>query len=435
MKEISVGLAGLGTVGVAFFRALVRECESLVPVTGRKIKIYGVSAQNKNKDRGIDISSVKWFENPIDLAQDPNIDIFIELMGGASGSALNSVKAALNAQKAVITANKALIAEHGFELAKLAEQNNVPLSFEASSAGAVPAVRLLRDAFAGQPVRRIRGILNGTCNFILTRMEQLGSSFEDALKEAQVLGYAEADPTFDVDGFDTAHKLTILSSLAFGTAIESTGLTVQGIRSLTPIDLKAAEELGFRIKLLGYAEKFDHGIERRVEPVMLPKGTPLSESMDVLNAVAIKIDKVPEQTLVGPGAGGDATASAVMSDLVDIARGFNEPPFGRPANVLQNNLHVVEKQSLSPYYIRILAIDKAGTAARIAHHMAQKDISLESILQRHQHAFIDKDGKTPLVPVILITYATSEQNLSEALSNIANEKIIAQNPQVIRIEK
>lgn len=434
-QPLFVGIAGLGTVGAAVVKWIERERDRLTPVTGRDIRVVAVSARNRERDRGLNLAGIQWVNDPVALAASGNIDVFIELIGGEGEPAYSAVKTALQSGKAVITANKALIARHGMELAALAEQHKVPLSFEAAAAGALPVVRLFRDALSGQPVRRIRGILNGTCNYILTKMEHEGLAFEPCLNEAQRLGYAEADPTFDIDGHDTAHKLVLLSSLAFGTSISADGLFIEGIRRITPLDIKIAEELGFRIKLLGVAEKTADGIERRVNPVMIPIGTPIAEAGGVLNAVAIKADRVQEQTIVGPGAGGEATASAVISDLVDIARGFNEPAFGRPTSSLEHDQYQSEPKSEAEFYIRLTALDKIGSAGTIARRMAEQGISLESILQRALYAFMKNDGKTTLVPIILITYATTFEAVRRALANIEADGIIEPNPQVIRIER
>lgn len=279
-EPLRVGIAGLGTVGASVIRLLDRQAAALAASTGRAIKVTAVSARDRSRDRGVDVSAFKWFDDPVALATSPDIDLFVELIGGDEGPARAAVEAALGAGKSVVTANKALLAKHGMSLAQRAEDKRVALAFEASVAGGIPIVKTLREGLAGNSIQRVYGILNGTCNYILSRMELEGLSFEECLKDAQRLGYAEADPTFDIGGFDTAHKLAILTALAFGTQVDAEAIHVEGIQSITLADLKSAEELGYRIKLLGVAQRTDKGIEQRVHPTMVPKSSSLAEVMD-----------------------------------------------------------------------------------------------------------------------------------------------------------
>ncbi len=304
-------------------------------------------------------------------------------MGGEGNPAKAAIEAALASGKSVVTANKALLAKHGVALARRAEENHVALNFEAAVGGAIPIVKTLREGLAGNSLVRVFGILNGTCNYILTRMEEEGLSFQDCLKDAQRLGYAEADPTFDIEGHDTAQKLAILASLAFGTKVDQSAVYVEGISSITPADLAAADELGYRVKLLGVAMKTEKGIEQRVHPTMVQKETAIARVMGVTNAVTIDADGINPLTLVGPGAGGAATASAVLSDIGDIARGVRTAPFGRPTAKLTTAKKAPMQRHEGGYYIRLLARDKPGTAATIARRLAQQHISLELIVQRH----------------------------------------------------
>jgi homoserine dehydrogenase len=349
------------------------------------------------------------------------------------------VEAALAAGKSVVTANKALLAAHGVALAAQAERADVALAFEAAAAGAIPIVKTLRESLVGNQISRINGILNGTCNYILTRMERERLSFADCLKDAQRLGYAEADPAFDIDGHDTAQKLAILARLAFGTAPDPEAIYVEGIASITPEDLQAADELGYRVKLLGVALKTPAGIEQRVHPTMVPKESAIAQVMGVTNAVAIGTDAAQEITLVGPGAGGMATASAVLSDLGDIARGMKAPPFGLPSARLLRAEKMPMQRHEGGYYIRLLAVDKPGTAATIARHLADEQISLESIVQRRPgaapHGGDDPARTAAPVPVILITYATAEDAVRRALVAVQAAGVVAGTPQLIRIEK
>ena len=325
---LKVGVAGLGTVGAVLVAQVARQREALAARCGRAIEIVAVCARSRTKERGIDLKKMKWFADPVALARDPGIDVFVELIGGAGNPAKGAVEAALASGKSVVTANKALLARHGVKLAALAESKHVALNFEAAVGAAIPIVKTLREGMAGNSFDRIYGILNGTCNYILTRMEQDKMSFAECLKEAQRLGYAEADPSFDIDGHDTAQKLAILASLAFGTKVDQSAIYVEGISSITPADLSAADELGYRVKLLGVAVKTPKGIEQRVHPTMVRKDSAIAQVMGVTNAVTIDATDINPLTLVGPGAGGAATASAVLSDIGDIARGVRTAPFG-----------------------------------------------------------------------------------------------------------
>jgi homoserine dehydrogenase len=312
----------------------------------------------------------------------------------------------------------------------------VALNFEAAVGGAIPIVKTLREGLSGHPIARIYGILNGTCNYMLTRMERDKLSFAECLKEAQRLGYAEADPSFDIEGHDTAQKLAILASLAFGSKVDPAAIYVEGISSIATADLDAAEELGYRIKLLGVAVRTEKGIEQRVHPTMVPKDSAIAQVMGVTNAVTIDAQGIAPITLVGPGAGGMATASAVVADIADIARGVRSAPFGRPSARLTTTRKAPMQRHEGGYYIRMLAVDKPGTAATIAKRLAQHNISMESIVQRHPgpQGGAAAKGHGP-VPVILITYATTEDAVRKALAAVQRDKVISGRPQLIRIEK
>ena len=434
-QTLRVGIAGLGTVGSSVVRLLDRQSKALASRTGREIKVTAVSARDRNRDRGIDASSFKWFDDPVALAKSPDIDLFVELVGGAEGPAREAVEAALAAGKPVVTANKALLAKHGMQLAALAERTHAALAFEASVAGGIPIVKTLREGLAGNQIDRVYGILNGTCNYILSRMELEKLSFDECLKEAQTLGYAEADPTFDIGGFDTAHKLAILSSLAFGTAVDADAIHVEGIESITLADLEAAAELGYRIKLLGVAQRTSKGIEQRVHPTMVPLSSSIAEVMGVTNAVTIDADAVKELTLVGPGAGGDATASAVVADIADIAKGVRSTPLGLPVASLDHSPRLPMQRHEGGYYIRLSVFDRPGAAAAIAMRMAERQISLESIMQRTRPGRRSPVTALDRVPVVLLTYATSESTIREVLEAVVKDGYIAEKPQVIRIER
>ena len=434
MASLRVGIAGLGTVGAAVFRRLIDDAAMIARRAGRDITVTGVSARSR-AGREESIGRTRWFDDPDVLARSEEIDVFVELIGGADGAAKAAVEAAIASGKSVVTANKALLAHHGMALAGAAEEQGVQLDFEASVAGGIPVVKTLREGLAGNTVARVYGILNGTCNYILTRMEAEQLGFDECLREAQRLGYAEADPTFDIDGFDTAHKLAILSSLAFGTALDLDAIHVEGIRSITPADLKAADDLGYRVKLLGVAQRTAEGIETRVHPTMVAKGSPLAEVKGVTNAVSINADAVHELTLVGPGAGGDATASAVLADIVDIARGFRIAPFGRPAATLDRMPRVAMQKHAGGYYVRLAVQDRIGALAAIATRMAARSISFESIMQRQEPVGIASSMPPGFVPVVLITHATTETSIREALDAVEADGYIAGKPQLIRLER
>ena len=433
VAPLKVGVAGLGTVGAALVAQVTQQRAALEVRCGRAIEIAAVSARSRAKERGISLKKFAWFSDPVELARAGDIDVFVELMGGADGAAKAAVEAALAAGKSVVTANKALLAKYGVRLASLAEKHHAALNFEAAVGGAIPIVKTLREGLAGNSFARIYGILNGTCNYILTKMEEENRPFAECLKEAQQLGYAEADPSFDVECHDTAQKLAILASLAFGTRVDERAIYVEGISSIAPADLSAADELGYRVKLLCVAVRTAKGIEQRVHPTMVRKDSAIAQVMGVTNAVTIDAEGIAPLTLVGPGAGGAATASAVLSDIGDIARGVRTAPFGRPAARLAAVHKAPMQRHEGGYYIRLLARDKPGTAATIAKRLAEQDISMESIVQRH-----DTDGagvKAGSVPVILITYATTEDAVRKALAAVGRDRVISGRPQVIRIEK
>ncbi|MGH6818849.1 MAG: homoserine dehydrogenase [Methylovirgula sp.] len=429
---LRVGVAGLGTVGLAVLELLDRQAATVAARCGRKIAVTAVAAKEAGKERGRDLTRFTWFDDPAKLAASPDIDLFVELIGGADGAALACVEAALAAGKSVVTANKALIAKHGLQLAELSEQKGVALGFEASVAGGIPIVKTLREDLAGNAISRVYGILNGTCNDILSRMETEHLPFGECLAQAQRLGYAEADPSFDIGGLDTAHKLAILTALAFGTRIDPEAIAVEGIQDISLADIDAAAELGFRIKLLGVAARTGAGIEQRVHPTMVPRSSAIAQVMGVANAVTIDADAVHELTLIGPGAGGEATASAVIADIVNIAKGLRTPPFGVPVAALAPLQRTPIQMHEGGYYIRLSVYDRPGAAAAIAARMAERSISLESIVQRRRP---DEHGKPAAVPVILMTHATYEKLIREALAAVIGDGFIAEPPQLIRIER
>jgi homoserine dehydrogenase len=435
---LKVGLAGVGTVGSGLLRLLEARKGEFAARAGRAIEVTAVSALNRQKNRDCDISRLRFVSDPVALATDPAIDVFVELIGGEEGVAKDSVEAALASGKHVVTANKALLAHHGTSLAALAEKHGVALNFEGAVAGGIPVVKVIRESLQGNNIGRVYGILNGTCNYILTLMEQEGRSFADVLKEAQKQGYAEADPTFDIGGFDAAHKLSLLTSVAFGTRVSFESVYIEGIETITPADIEAAGDLGYRIKLLGVALRTDSGIEQRVHPTMVPKDTAIAEVDGVLNCVAIDGDFVGDVTLVGPGAGGGPTASSVTSDLMDIARGHILPPFGTKAKSLKPYKRAQMRAHEGGYYIRLSVYDRTGAFAAIAGRMAEQGISIESIVQRRASAELpglNRRHEGSSANVVMITHQTTEAAIRKALAAIERDGHVDAKPQMIRIEK
>ena len=438
-KPLTLGIAGLGNVGAGLLELLQLHQDRLAERAGRPLQVVGVSARSKDKSRGADTDGLRWFDDPVVLATDPGIEVFVELIGGSDGIAKEAVEAALAAGKHVVTANKALLARHGVKLAKLAEEKRVALNFEAAVAGGIPIIKTLRESLAANEVSRVYGILNGTCNYILSSMTDEDRSFAEALMEAQKLGYAEADPTFDIGGFDTAHKLAILASLAFGTEIDFEQIDVEGIQSITEADIDAANDMGYCVKLLGVAARTESGIEARVHPAMVPEESAIAEVSGATNAVAIDADFCASLLLVGPGAGGRATASAVASDILDIARGAIMSPLGTPTK----NLRPYVKSKLSAhhgaYYVRLSVYDQPGAIAAIAKRMGDLEISIESIVQRRPRSappgtYVRQKPGAPAV-VVLITHETTEKAIRAAVDAIEQDGKVSERPRVIRIEK
>ncbi len=438
LKPLRLGVAGLGTVGTGLVSLLNKNGAAIAARCGRRIEIAGVSARSRNKDRGVDLKNAAWFRDPIELAQSDTIDVFVELMGGEGGPALQSVEVALSSGKHVVTANKALLARHGVALAALAEKKDVALNFEAAVAGGIPIVKALRESLLGNSIARVYGILNGTSNYILTRMQREGLPFGEVLREAQALGYAEADPAFDVDGQDAGHKLALLAGLAFGVQPNFDAIFLEGIRNITPADFEAAGELGYRIKLLAVAVKTETGIEARVSPTMIPKTSALAGVDGALNCVAVEGDYAGVIILAGPGAGSRATASSVASDIIDIARGNVNPPFILPAARLEPQAPAQMRTHEGGFYIRLSVYDRPGAIAGIATRMAEQRISIESIVQKREAPDLPGFGRPGAegepTPVVMITHRTREDLLRDALEAIVKDGHVAAPPQMIRIE-
>ncbi len=424
---LRVGVAGLGNVGVGVVRLLRSQSGLLERRCGRILAVAAVSARKRDRDRGIDLSGTRWFDDPRELAADDGIDVVVELIGGSDGMALAVVEAAIAANKSVVTANKAMMAVHGTRLAREAERAGVGLAYEAAVAGGIPIVKALREGLAGNRLDRVYGILNGTCNYILTAMEETGREFDEVLAEAQALGYAEADPGFDVDGIDAAHKLALLTGLAFGRPVEFDSVFVEGIRDVGAIDIEYARELGYRVKLLAIARTTEAGVEQRVHPCLVSTDTPIAHVRGVFNAVVAEGDFVGRTVYEGRGAGEGPTASAVVADLVDFARANGPPAFGVPAASLYATPAVPMENHVGAYYVRLMVIDRPGVMADIAAILRDENVSLESVLQR---------GRDPgeVVPVILTTHVTVEAGMREALRKIAELEPVVETPLMIRVE-
>ena len=424
---VKIGIAGLGTVGCGTLRLLQAHRELIAGRSGGPLLVSAVSARERNKDRGIDLAGVRWFEQADVMAADPELDVVIELIGGSDGIAKSVVEAALAAGKHVVTANKALMAHHGAALARQAEEAGVTLAYEAAVAGGIPIIKALREGLAANELGCIYGILNGTCNYILSGMRDSGREFAEVLAEAQQLGYAEADPSFDVDGVDTAHKLAILTALCFGCEVDFDAVHVEGIREISSLDIGFADELGYRIKLLGVARRTDGGLEQRVHPTMVRADAPIAAIEGVFNAVVAEGDFVGSFMAEGRGAGAGPTASAVVADVIDIARGSRLPTFAVPATELNRMATVSMAERYGSYYLRLMVLDQPGVIADVAAVLRDQEISVEALLQR---------GRAPgeAVPVVITTHETREANLTMALERIAGLDAVLESPRMVRIE-
>jgi homoserine dehydrogenase len=424
---LRIAVAGLGTVGAGTVQLLQRQAGHLALRAGRPLAVAAVSARDKGRDRGVDLSAVRWYDDAAALAADPEIDIVVELIGGADGIGRRVVETALAHKKHVVTANKALMAEHGTVLAEEAEAAGVSLAFEAAVAGGIPIIKTLREGLVGNRLERVYGILNGTTNYILTTMRESGRDFAEVLAEAQALGYAEADPSFDIDGVDASHKLAILASVAFGRPVDLAGVYCEGIRHISAADIGFAEELGYRIKLLGIARLTDHGLEQRVHPCMVRRAAPIAAVEGVFNGVVAEGDFVGQLMLEGRGAGAGPTASAVVADIVDIATGRRVAPFGVPVGSLGRIAGAPMESHCGAYYIRLMVVDQPGVIADVAAALRDEAVSLESMIQRGR-------SESEAVPVVLTTHVTVEAAMRKALATISKLDSVLEPPRMIRIE-
>ena len=426
-EPIRIAVAGLGTVGAGVIKILQESEDALTTRAGLPVQVAAVSARSRDKDRGVDLSSYKWVDDPLDLLQEDNVDVVLELMGGSEGPAYDLVSKAVAQGKSVVTANKALMAHHGFDLAEKAQETGAKIMYEAAVAGGIPIIKLMREGFSANEARGVYGILNGTCNYILTVMRETGRSFEDVLSEAQERGYAEADPAFDIEGTDAAHKLALLAALAYGVKPDLDALSTTGITKVTAHDIAYVDELGYRIKLLGIVRRMNGSILQVVEPCLVPSQSQIALVEGVFNAVFFEGNFVDKTVSIGHGAGAGPTASSVVADIVDLARGSNVPVFGAGLN------HIKDAQWASPadlesrFYIRLLVLDKPGVLADISGIMRDHDISMEVVLQR---------GQNPENPVDLVikSHQVSRAAIDRAAGVLKEHDAVVEEPVIFRIE-
>lgn len=425
-KALRLGIAGLGTVGIGVVKIVRRHAGLLQARTGRPIEIVAVSARDPNKDRGVSLSEYAWETDPVALAKRDDIDVFVELMGGENGPAKASVEAALASGKDVVTANKALLAIHGQELAETAEDAGRVIRFEAAVAGGIPIIKSLTEGLAGNEITRVMGVMNGTCNYILTRMQSQELGYNALFEECAKLGYLEADPNLDVGGIDAAHKLALLSSIAFGTKPNFDGIEIEGIQHISLDDIHQAADMGYRIKLLGVAQRSARGLEQRMQPCLVPSDSPLGQLEGGTNMVVIEGDAVEQVVLRGPGAGEGPTASAVMGDVCDLARGLQISTFGRPANTLTEALPA--RTGLpAPYYLRLALLDKPGALAKVAAILGNAGVSIDRMRQyAHSEA---------TAPVLIVTHKTTRATLDLALDDLRTTDVVSGEPVALRIEQ
>ena len=422
---LRLGIAGLGTVGTGVLRIVRQKANLLATRAGRPVQVVAVSARSRDKDRGVNLSDYAWEDDPVALARRDDVDLFVELMGGSDGPAKAATEAALETGKDVVTANKAMLAMHGQALAEAAEAAGRVIRFEAAVAGGIPVVKALTEGLAANDITRVMGVMNGTCNYILTRMQSAGLPYEEVFEEARALGYLEADPTLDVGGIDAGHKLSLLAAIAFGTQVDFASVELEGIERVTIEDIRHAADMGYRIKLLGVCQMTGRGLEQRMSPCLVPADSPLGQLEGGTNMVVLEGDAVEQIVLRGPGAGEGPTASAVMADVMDIARGLRLPTFGQPATTL------VQAKSAraavpAPYYLRMRLVDKPGALAKVATVLGEAGISINRMRQyRHDDS---------AAPVLIVTHKTTRGALDSALSGLARLDVLAGDPVALRIE-
>lgn len=422
---LRLGIAGLGTVGTGVVKIIRQKANLLAERAGRPVTITAVSARSRDKDRGVNLTDYAWEDDPVALAKRDDVDVFIELMGGSDGPAKAATEAALAAGKDVVTANKAMLAHHGQALALAAEDAGCVLRFEAAVAGGIPVIKALTEGLAGNDITRVMGVMNGTCNYILTRMQSAGLPYDEVFEEANQLGYLEADPTLDVGGIDAGHKLALLSAIAFGVQVDFDAVELEGIQRVTIEDIHQAADMGFRIKLLGVAQLTGRGLEQRMSPCLVPAGSPLGQLEGGTNMVVLEGDQVEQIVMRGPGAGEGPTASAVLGDVMDIARGIRMPTFGAPAAALAKS-KPAKAATPAPYYLRMTLEDKPGALAKVATVLGNAGVSIDRMRQ-----YMHESAKAP---VLIVTHKTTRDALDDALAAMAELDVMASEPVTLRIE-
>ena len=425
-QPLRLGIAGMGTVGIGVVKIVRKNAALLEARGGRPVAISAVSARSRTKNRDVDLSDYAWEDDPVALASRDDVDVYVELMGGSDGPAKASVEAAIAAGKHVVTANKALLAHHGQELGQAAEDAGVMLRFEAAVAGGIPVIKALTEGLAGNEIDRVMGVMNGTCNYILTRMYDADLPSDVVFEEANQLGYLEADPNLDVGGIDAGHKLALLSSIAFGTQVNFDAMELEGIQRIQIEDIEQAADMGYRIKLLGVAQMTGRGLEQRMSPCLVPASSPLGQLEGGTNMVVIEGDSIGQVVLRGPGAGEGPTASAVMGDVMDLVRGLSIPTYGQPANTLRP-VRGVKATKPAPYYLRMALQDKPGALAKVASVLGDAGISINRM---RQYGHNDTSA-----PVIIVTHKTTRDNLDTALAGLDTTGVMAGDPVAIRVEE
>jgi homoserine dehydrogenase len=423
--DLRIGLAGLGTVGIGVVKIVQRHADLIAARTGRRVVISAVSARDRQKNRDADLSAYAWEDDPVALARRPDVDVFVEVMGGHDGPAKAATEAAIAAGKDVVTANKALLAHHGHALALAAEAQGRVIRFEAAVAGGIPVIKALTEGLAGNQIRRVMGVMNGTCNYILTRMQSAGLPYDQVFEEARQLGYLEADPNLDVGGIDAGHKLSLLAAIAFGTRVSFDAVELEGIGAVSIDDITLAADMGYRIKLLGVAQMTGRGLEQRMTPCLVPADSPLGQLQGGTNMVVLEGDSVGQIVLRGPGAGEGPTASAVMADVIDIARGLALPTFGQPAATLAQPT-AAKAATPAPYYLRMTLLDKPGALAKIATCLGEAGVSIDQMRQ-YGHQGVN-------APVLIVTHKASRDDIDHAAGLFAGTGVLVGAPVVLRIE-
>ena len=429
VQPLRLGLAGLGTVGIGVVKIVQRQATLITARTGRPVVITAVSARDPRKNRDADLSAYAWETDPVALARRDDVDVFIEVMGGHEGAAKAATEAAIAAGKDVVTANKALLAHPGQALAEAAEAAGRVIRFEAAVAGGIPVIKALTEGLAGNQIKRVMGVMNGTCNYILTRMANAGLPYEVVFEEARQLGYLEADPNLDVGGIDAGHKLSLLASIAFGTRVAFDAVELEGIGNVSIEDINLADDMGYHIKLLGVAQMSGRGLEQRMTPCLVPAESPFGQLQGGTNMVMLEGDSVGQIVLRGPGAGEGPTASAVMGDVIDIARGLRLPTFGQPATTLKEAVPA-KSATPAPYYLRMTLLDKPGALAKIATCLGEAGISIDQMRQINQPGDADNDAI-----VIFVTHKAAPSDIAHAMSRFAATGVLVGQPVAIRIEQ